>query len=97
MPGSVFSPVILVTFRMLHGLALGGEYGGAAIYVAEHGPDHERGQYTASTQTMATVGMFVALAVILITRLGFGDETRDRGSARRSGSSTCCLGPERIH
>jgi MFS family permease len=76
----VLAPVILVTFRMLQGLALGGEYGGAAIYVAEHAPDDRRGMYTSWIQTTATVGMFAALALILITRLAFGDETyRDWG------------------
>ncbi len=58
---------------MLQGLALGGEYGGAAIYVAEHAPDNKRGQYTAWIQTTATVGLFLALAVILIFRLSLGD------------------------
>ena len=69
----IFAPLILVTFRMLQGLALGGEYGGAAIYVAEHAPDHKRGLYTSWIQTTATVGLFIALGVILITRVGFGD------------------------
>jgi MFS family permease len=63
----IIAPLILVTFRMLQGLALGGEYGGAAIYVAEHAPDHKRGLYTSWIQTTATVGLFVALGVILIT------------------------------
>src|SRR5437870_2433013 len=65
----VLAPVILVTFRMLQGLALGGEYGGAAIYVAEHAPDNKRGLYTAWIQTTATVGFFLALAIILFFRL----------------------------
>jgi MFS family permease len=71
----LLAPVILVTFRMLQGLALGGEYGGAAIYVAEHAPDHKRGQYTSWIQTTATLGFFFSLAVILITRLAFGEDT----------------------
>jgi MFS family permease len=71
----ILAPVILVTFRMLQGLALGGEYGGAAIYVAEHAPDHKRGQYTSWIQTTATLGLFAALAIIFITRQAFGDET----------------------
>jgi MFS family permease len=69
----ILAPIILVTLRMLQGLALGGEYGGAAIYVAEHAPDHRRGLYTSWIQTTATVGLFLALAVILIFRLGMGE------------------------
>jgi MFS family permease len=71
----ILAPIILVTFRMLQGLALGGEYGGAAIYVAEHAPDHKRGQYTSWIQTTATLGLFFALAVIFVTRQFFGDAT----------------------
>jgi MFS family permease len=69
----ILAPIILVTLRMLQGLALGGEYGGAAIYVAEHAPDRRRGLYTSWIQTTATVGLFLALAVILAFRLGLGD------------------------
>src|SRR6267143_1689844 len=65
----IFAPVILVALRLLQGLALGGEYGGAAIYVAEHAPDNKRGLYTAWIQTTATVGFFLALAIILFFRL----------------------------
>src|SRR5207302_4915489 len=64
----VIAPLILVTLRLLQGLALGGEYGGAAIYVAEHAPDNKRGLYTAWIQTTATVGFFLALAIILFFR-----------------------------
>src|SRR5437899_7522116 len=64
----VIAPVILVLLRLAQGLALGGEYGGAAIYVAEHAPDNKRGSYTAWIQTTATIGFFLALAVILIFR-----------------------------
>ena len=71
----ILAPIILVTLRMLQGLALGGEYGGAAIYVAEHAPDDKRGLYTSWIQTTATVGLFVALGVILLFRLTLGDET----------------------
>jgi MFS family permease len=67
-------PIILILLRALQGLALGGEYGGAAIYVAEHAPDHKRGFYTSWIQTTATLGFFLALIVVLITRLSFGDE-----------------------
>ena len=69
----ILAPIILVTLRMLQGLALGGEYGGAAIYVAEHAPDGKRGLYTSWIQTTATVGLFCALGVILVFRLGLGD------------------------
>src|SRR5438105_6979539 len=64
----IFAPVILVALRLLQGLALGGEYAGAAIYVAEHAPDNKRGLYTAWIQTTATVGFFLALAIILFFR-----------------------------
>ena len=69
----VLAPIALVTLRMLQGLALGGEYGGAAIYVAEHAPDRRRGLYTSWIQTTATIGLFVALGVILFFRLSLGD------------------------
>src|SRR3954462_7917166 len=61
----VAAPIILVLLRMAQGLALGGEYGGAAIYVAEHSPDKKRGFYTSFIQTTATLGLFVSLIVIL--------------------------------
>ena len=63
-----FSPIILVLLRVLQGLALGGEYGGAAIYVAEHVPDDKRGFYTSFIQITATLGLFVSIAVILTTQ-----------------------------
>ena len=62
------APIILVCLRMLQGLALGGEYGGAATYVAEHAPQGKRGAYTAWIQTTATLGLFLSLIVILVTR-----------------------------
>jgi len=62
------APVIVLLLRLLQGLALGGEYGGAATYVAEHSPAHKRGFYTSWIQTTATLGLFVSLGVILITR-----------------------------
>jgi MFS family permease len=71
----IFAPLILVVLRILQGLALGGEYGGAAIYVAEHAPDGKRGYYTSWIQTTATVGLFVSLAVVLTTRLSVGTES----------------------
>jgi MFS family permease len=70
----LLAPIILVALRMLQGLALGGEYGGAAIYVAEHAPDDRRGLYTSWIQTTATIGLFLALAVILAFRLPMGDK-----------------------
>jgi len=67
------APVILIALRMLQGLALGGEYGGAATYVAEHAPQGRRGAYTSWIQTTATLGLMLSLIVILGTRLGLGD------------------------
>ena len=69
----LFAPFILVTLRLLQGLALGGEYGGAATYVAEHAPDHQRGFYTSFIQTTATLGLFLSLGVILVTRISLGE------------------------
>ena len=69
-----FAPIALVVLRMLQGLALGGEYGGAAIYVAEHAPQNRRGAYTGWIQTTATVGLLLALVVILLTRTALGEE-----------------------
>lgn len=71
----VLAPVLLVLFRLIQGLALGGEYGGAATYIAEHAPDARRGYYTAWIQTTATVGLMLALLVVLLCRLWLGDET----------------------
>jgi MFS family permease len=68
------APVILVILRLLQGLALGGEYGGAAVYVAEHAPDGRRGYYTSFIQTTATLGLFLSLAVILIVRGIVGED-----------------------
>src|SRR5256885_5529437 len=65
----VIAPIVLVLLRLAQGLALGGEYGGAAIYVAEHAPDNKRGLYTSWIQTTATLGFFLALAIILFFRL----------------------------
>jgi MFS family permease len=70
----VLAPTILVLLRLAQGLALGGEYGGAAIYVAEHAPDRRRGFLTSWIQTTATLGLVVALAVILICRIALGAE-----------------------
>ena len=70
----ITAPIILVLLRVLQGLALGGEYGGAATYVAEHAPDNKRGLYTAWIQTTATLGLFLSLLVILGCRTYFGPE-----------------------
>jgi len=70
----VAAPVILIILRLLQGLALGGEYGGAATYVAEHAPHGRRGAYTAWIQTTATLGLFLSLMVILGTRTAIGEE-----------------------
>jgi MFS family permease len=70
----VAAPVILIALRMLQGLALGGEYGGAATYVAEHAPHGKRGAYTAWIQTTATLGLFLSLIVILGTRTALGEQ-----------------------
>jgi MFS family permease len=70
----VAAPVILIILRLLQGLALGGEYGGAATYVAEHSPQGKRGAYTAWIQTTATLGLFLSLMVILGTRTLIGED-----------------------
>ncbi|MBA3441412.1 MAG: MHS family MFS transporter, partial [Pyrinomonadaceae bacterium] len=67
------APIILIAIRVLQGLALGGEYGGAAVYVAEHVPDERRGYYTSFIQITATLGLFVSLAVILGVRQLMGE------------------------
>jgi MFS family permease len=69
----VAAPVILIALRMLQGLALGGEYGGAATYVAEHAPHGKRGAYTSWIQTTATLGLMLSLMVILGTRTAIGE------------------------
>ena len=68
----VTAPIILIALRMLQGLALGGEYGGAATYVAEHAPQGRRGFYTSWIQTTATMGLFISLIVILVSRAATG-------------------------
>ncbi|MCC6482586.1 MAG: MFS transporter, partial [Sphingomonadaceae bacterium] len=71
----VAAPVILVVMRLCQGLALGGEYGGAATYVAEHAPNNKRGLYTSWIQTTATFGLFAALLVVIGLRTWLGEET----------------------
>ena len=70
----VVAPIILIVLRLVQGLALGGEYGGAATYVAEHAPPGKRGLYTSFIQTTATLGLFLSLLVILGTRMALGTE-----------------------
>jgi MFS family permease len=70
----VAAPVMLVVLRLLQGLALGGEYGGAATYVAEHAPNRKRGLYTSFIQTTATLGLFAALLVVIGIRSAIGEE-----------------------
>ncbi|MEO5590237.1 MAG: MFS transporter [Gemmatimonadaceae bacterium] len=70
----IAAPIILVILRLLQGLALGGEYGGAAVYVAEHAPDGKRGFYTSFIQTTATLGLFISLVVILVVRNAVGED-----------------------
>jgi MFS family permease len=69
----VAAPIILITLRILQGLALGGEYGGAATYVAEHAPEGKRGAFTSWIQTTATLGLFLSLLVILGVRTAVGE------------------------
>jgi MFS family permease len=70
----VLAPILLLALRLLQGLALGGEYGGAAIYVAENSPQTKRGLYTSFIQTTATVGLFGALIVVIVTRTSLGED-----------------------
>ncbi|MEI2734493.1 MAG: MFS transporter [Rhodoblastus sp.] len=70
----IAAPIILIALRLLQGLALGGEYGGAATYVAEHAPQGRRGFYTSWIQTTATLGLFMSLLVILFTRTIIGEK-----------------------
>ncbi|MDA9549260.1 major facilitator transporter [Bradyrhizobium sp. CCBAU 45321] len=69
----IAAPIILIILRLAQGLALGGEYGGAATYVAEHAPNGKRGFYTSFIQTTATLGLFLSLLVILFTRTALGE------------------------
>jgi len=71
----ILAPIVLIGLRLVQGLALGGEYGGAAIYVAEHAPKNKRGYYTSWIQTTATLGLFMALLLILGIRTAMGDTT----------------------
>jgi MFS family permease len=75
----IAAPIILVALRLMQGLALGGEYGGAATYVAEHAPHGKRGAYTSWIQTTATLGLFLSLIVIIGTKYILGDDTFNKG------------------
>src|SRR6201990_3691285 len=68
------APILVLLLRLLQGLALGGEYGGAATYVAEHSPANKRGYYTSWIQTTATLGLFVALGMIMLVKLNMSDD-----------------------
>jgi MFS family permease len=70
----VAAPILLIVMRLVQGLALGGEYGGAATYVAEHAPEGKRGLYTSWIQTTATFGLFLSLIVILLVRTNIGED-----------------------
>ena len=70
----IAAPIMLIGLRLVQGLALGGEYGGAAIYVAEHAPENKRGYYTSWIQTTATLGLFMALLIILGIRTWMGEQ-----------------------
>ncbi|MGZ5222337.1 MAG: MFS transporter, partial [Chitinophagaceae bacterium] len=70
----IAAPILVLLLRLVQGLALGGEYGGAATYVAEHSPANKRGYYTSWIQTTATLGLFLALGVIMLVKLNMPDE-----------------------
>src|SRR3546814_19314279 len=93
------APVILIVLRLLQGLALGGEYGGAATYVAEHAPQNRRGFHTGWIQTTATMGLFLSLLVILGIRSSLSEEAfMDwgwRSEERRVGKACVSTGRSR--
>jgi MFS family permease len=78
----IAAPIILIALRLFQGLALGGEYGGAATYVAEHAPHDKRGAYTSWIQTTATLGLFMSLLVILVTRSNMSPATFEESGWR---------------
>ena len=87
----IAAPIILIALRLLQGLALGGEYGGAATYVAEHAPHGKRGLYTSLIQTTATLGLFLSLLVILGCRPSSAPRRSTPGAgASRSCCRSCC-------
>src|SRR5678809_1281630 len=79
----VFAPIIILVLRLLQGLALGGEYGGAATYVAEHAPANRRGYFTSWIQTTATLGLFLSLSVIILVRKIVGVQEFTEGNGWR--------------
>jgi MFS family permease len=83
----LLAPIILLLLRLVQGLALGGEYGGAATYVAEHVPDERRGFYTAFIQTTATLGLFLSLLVIILVRQALPPRA---GTPGAGGCRSCC-------
>ncbi len=90
-----FAPIILIMIRILQGLALGGEYGGAAVYVAEHVPDRKRGFYTSFIQITATLGLFVSLIVILPTQQSMTTELSRLGAGGFRSSFPSSWSPSR--
>ena len=87
----VAAPILLLALRLLQGLALGGEYGGAATYVAEFAPPGKRGLYTSWIQTTATLGLFAALLVVIGTRTYLGEDAfKSWGWRIRSWFRSCC-------
>ena len=87
----ILSPILLILLRILQGIALGGEYGGAAIYVAEHAENKRRGETTGWIQITASLGLIAGLLVILGTRKSVGEEAfLDGVGASRSSSRSCC-------
>ena len=87
----IIAPIVLIILRLLQGLALGGEYGGAATYVAEHAPHGRRGFYTSFIQITATAGLFLSLLVILFTQLAVGPDNFRAWGWRPSCFPLCCL------
>ena len=81
---------MLIGLRLVQGLALGGEYGGAAIYVAEHAPKNKRGFYTSWIQTTATLGLFMALLLVLGIRTSMGEPSLRGTAACAAGAFRSC-------
>src|SRR3546814_17040792 len=91
----IAAPIILVTLRLLQGLAVGGEYGGAATYVAEHAPDAKRGFFPSFIQTTATIWRLAALLLVIVPRTAMGEEAiaawgrSDERRLGKEGGRTC--------
>nr|WP_317617653.1 MFS transporter [Sphingomonas daechungensis] len=86
----IIAPLLLILLRILQGVALGGEYGGAAIYVAEHSPDDRRGEMTGWIQITASLGLIAGLLVILGTRSAVGEDAFLAWDGGYRSSSRCC-------